>query len=190
MLLSPIIKSQILFGGATKPQAPKYTLWFQRTNFQQYAAVLYYPMPIQAATHGDFAEIPLLDLSLGDDDSTRQGLLNNLRTALTDVGFLYVSNHGVPQSTVAGLVEILPRLFELPHAAKEEIALENSPHFLGYSKPGSETTAGSADQREQVEFATELAETWTAGSPLYERLRGPNQVCERLEEASLLNSAC
>lgn len=146
-------------------------------------------MPTQA-THGDFAEIPLLDLSLGDDHSTRQGLLNDLRTALTDVGFLYVSNHGVPPSTVTGLVEILPRLFELPRAAKEEITLENSPHFLGYSEPGSETTAGSTDQREQVELATELTETWSAGSPLYERLRGPNQVCKLPEGAPLLSSAC
>ncbi|KAM0324624.1 hypothetical protein ACHAQA_008013 [Verticillium albo-atrum] len=49
-----------------------------------------------------------------------------------------------------------------------------TPHFLGYSAAGSETTAGAADNREQFEFATELAATWAKGLPLAERLRGPN----------------
>jgi isopenicillin N synthase-like dioxygenase len=57
------------------------------------------------------------------------------------------------------------------------VALHNSPHFLGYSQIGSETTAGVQDQREQFEFATELPNTWSEGKPRYELLKGPNQVC-------------
>ncbi|KAH8714402.1 hypothetical protein BGZ61DRAFT_492869 [Ilyonectria robusta] len=120
----------------------------------------------------DFTQIPILDLSLGDDPATLPELLSCLRTALTDVGFLYVSNHGVSASLIAELVRVLRPLFDLPPDAKASIALENSPHFLGYSGTGSETTAGSADQREQVELATELDAG--SGAP-YERLRGPNQ---------------
>ncbi|KAJ4248719.1 hypothetical protein NW762_012557 [Fusarium torreyae] len=117
----------------------------------------------------DFTEIPIIDLSLSDDE-----VLAKLRVALTDVGFLYVSNHGVPQSTIDDLVQILPKLFALSDEAKKEIALENSPHFLGYSAAGTETTAGESDQREQVELATELTKA-PEGSPLYDGLRGPNQ---------------
>ncbi|EEP77939.1 predicted protein [Uncinocarpus reesii 1704] len=55
------------------------------------------------------------------------------------------------------------------------MALQNSPHFLGYSSLGSETTGGKADRREQVEFATELTAVASNTAPLYEKLRGPNQ---------------
>lgn len=79
---------------------------------------------------------------------------------------------------VNGLVTSLPDLFNLSDDAKQEIALANSPHFLGYSSVGAETTGGKADEREQVEFATELTAPYNddGNVPLYERLRGPNQV--------------
>jgi isopenicillin N synthase-like dioxygenase len=122
-----------------------------------------------------FTEIPRLDLSLAQTDSKNE-LLSQLRQALTDVGFLYIYGHGVPAEVIDRMVKALPRLFALPAETKHSIALEESPHFLGYSSAGSETTAGKVDLREQVEFATELIATWDEGEPLYERLRGPNQV--------------
>lgn len=125
----------------------------------------------------DFTSIPIIDLSLAQNASTLPVLLDELRHALTEVGFLYVSNHGVPDTTINTLVQSLPRLFALPDAAKEAVALENSPHFLGYSAAGTESTAGRSDHREQFEFATELKANTDEGAPLYERLRGPNQVC-------------
>ncbi|KAK5659971.1 hypothetical protein OQA88_13436 [Cercophora sp. LCS_1] len=122
-----------------------------------------------------FTEIPVLDLSLAEDGSTRSQLFDQLRHALVDVGFLYITNHGVPEQVLSDIIDVLPRLFALPSLVKEEVALANSPHFLGYSADGSETTAGKADRREQFEFATELEQTWSEDGPLYERLRGPNQ---------------
>ncbi|KAK1982944.1 2OG-Fe(II) oxygenase superfamily protein [Colletotrichum cereale] len=124
---------------------------------------------------GSFTAIPTIDLSLADDPASEAGLLDRLRHALVHVGFLYIVNHGVPERTISDVVGALPRLFALPVAAKEEIALGNSPHFLGYSGDGTERTAGASDRREQVEFATELPDVWCAGLPLWERLRGPNQ---------------
>ncbi|OTB19768.1 hypothetical protein K445DRAFT_313542 [Daldinia sp. EC12] len=122
-----------------------------------------------------FNEIPIIDLSQADDKSTNSKLLDSLRYALTEVGFLYVSNHGVPGTTINELINALPTLFKLDKEVKKSVALENSPHFLGYSGVGSENTGGKEDQREQFELATELTETWRPGLPLYERLRGPNQ---------------
>ncbi|KAF5580243.1 epoxide hydrolase [Fusarium pseudoanthophilum] len=121
-------------------------------------------MPFQ-----DFTQIPIIDIS-----SPTPQTLSNLRTALTDIGFLYISNHSVPSSTISSLINILPNLFALSPQAKQEIALENSPHFLGYSAAGTETTAGKADLREQVELATELDKA-PDDAPLYDGLRGPNQ---------------
>ncbi|KAI1426414.1 putative hyoscyamine 6-dioxygenase [Xylaria sp. FL1777] len=122
-----------------------------------------------------FESIPTIDLSLANHPDTLPHLLKNLRHALIDVGFLYISNHGVPPPVISDLVSALPGLFSLDEATKRAVALENSPHFLGYSGVGSENTGGAVDLREQFEFATELTATWREGLPPYEHLRGPNQ---------------
>lgn len=124
----------------------------------------------------NFQSIPVIDLSLANSADTRPEFLEQLRHALTRVGFLYISNHDVPQDAILNLKKLLPRLFALNQESKDKVALHHSPHFLGYSHVGSETTAGVEDRREQFEFATELPDAWTEGKPLYERLNGPNQV--------------
>lgn len=123
-----------------------------------------------------FEAIPRLDLSLSGDPTTEPQLLSELRYALTKVGFLYIENHGVPEAVISDVVDALPALFNMSEEAKAEAALAKSPHFLGYSADGSETTAGKSDRREQFEFATELQATWRPGLPLREMLRGPNPV--------------
>lgn len=127
-----------------------------------------------------FSRIPVIDLSLASSPTGRADLLSQLRHAVTAIGFLYISNHGVPEKVITDLVDILPVLFALPRKAKDEVELSNSPHFLGYSKVGAEMTAGAKDRREQFEFATELPDRWGeasgSGRPGYERLKGPNQV--------------
>ncbi|KAK6069307.1 2OG-Fe(II)oxygenase [Seiridium cupressi] len=129
-----------------------------------------------------FTEIPTIDLALADDPTTLPELLKDLRHALTDIGFLYISNHGVSETIIEDLIQALPALFTLPPEAKAAIALENSPHFLGYSAAGDESTGGKVDHREQVEFATELTDNWHEGDSLYDRLRGPNQWPTALPE--------
>ncbi|CAL5871423.1 uncharacterized protein PFLUO_LOCUS5673 [Penicillium psychrofluorescens] len=123
----------------------------------------------------NFHSIPVIDLGLAKSPSTRPELLKQLHHAITCVGFLYLSNHDVSQNIISDLRGALPALFALDEATKEEVALHNSPHFLGYSQVGSETTGGVEDKREQFEFATELPNNWREGLPLYERLNGPNQ---------------
>ncbi|KAL6887181.1 Clavaminate synthase-like protein [Trichoderma longibrachiatum] len=130
----------------------------------------------------NFEEIPVIDLSQADDPASRPRLLDDLRFAITQVGFLYVKNHRVPPDVIKSLLEVLPKLFELSETAKDSIALENSKHFLGYSSVGSETTAAKADQREQIEFATELTAVSAPHAPLCESLRGPNQWPSEIPE--------
>ncbi|KGO56754.1 Oxoglutarate/iron-dependent dioxygenase [Penicillium expansum] len=108
----------------------------------------------------NFKSIPVLDLSLANSPLTRPKLLQELHHAFTCIGFLYITNHDVPQDVISDLKHALPKLFALDPAEKDKVALHNSPHFLGYS---------------QFEFATELPDLWRVGLPLYERLKGPNQ---------------
>ncbi|KAM3072346.1 hypothetical protein ACMFMG_009155 [Clarireedia jacksonii] len=134
----------------------------------------------------NFTKIPILDLDLANNLSTKPQLLEELRHILLDVGFLYIKNHGVPANVIDALVEALPALFALSDDQKRDIALENSPHFLGYSGLGAEKTAQVADQREQFEFATEMPSQWAEGDPLYKRLWGPNQWPSSLPSIRLI----
>ena|SRR5579871_4458513 len=131
--------------------------------------------------------IPVLDLDL-QYGPHRDLLLNRLRDALFNVGFLYIKNHDVPESTISNLIDLLPPLFDLPNEIKVRMSKQNSPHFLGYSGFAEETTLGKKDLREQFDFATDLPVVWqkepaTGKSTkhqrdftrLYWRLRGPNQ---------------
>ena len=141
--------------------------------------------------------IPILDLAWVEDRSKKALLLQQLRSALFDVGFLYIKNHGVAQSTISNLADLLPALFDLSEENRADLSKLNSPHFLGYSGFAEETTLEKQDLREQFDYATELPVAWqdsetaTNGnspngasrngdggrdfSKLYWRLRGPNQ---------------
>ncbi|KJY01917.1 oxidoreductase like protein [Zymoseptoria brevis] len=143
----------------------------------------------------DTSQIPVLDLSWAADPDKKPALLQQLRSALFDVGFLYITNHGVQQNTITGLTDLLPVLFALPNEEKAALSKLNSPHFLGYSGFAEETTLGKHDLREQFDFATELPvvykEPGSSGqaldeqptgsqdgrdfTKLYWRLRGGNQ---------------
>ena len=145
--------------------------------------------------NGDKPAIPLLDLSWADDPNKKPELLQQLHSALFDVGFLYIKNHGVPQSTISDLTGLLPSLFDLPEQKRADLSKLNSPHFLGYSGFAEETTLGKQDLREQFDYGTELPVVYREAAPnghtkdvsqnsndherdfskLYWRLRGPNQ---------------
>lgn len=128
--------------------------------------------------HASVKGLPILDLALADDPSRKPELLAQLRDALFNVGFLYVTNHRVPAATIRNLVSRLPVLFDQPPEAKAAMSKLNSPHFLGYSGYAEEVTLGAKDLREQFDYATELPDIWNSEasySDLFWRLRGPNQ---------------
>lgn len=141
------------------------------------------------------SSIPILDLSWAEN-AKRPLLLEQLSTALYDVGFLYITNHGVHSTTITQLMDLLPLLFALPTEEKAKLSKLNTPHFLGYSGFAEETTLGKRDLREQFDLATELpvvyrdkattehrevikdeteVRTGRDFTQLYWRLRGPNQ---------------
>ncbi|OBH07766.1 isopenicillin N synthase family oxygenase [Mycobacterium sp. E1747] len=119
---------------------------------------------------GCITALPVVDLR-----TPAAELRRGLREAAHDVGFFYVTGHGVPDELSRRVLGAARRLFELPDADKDAIAMVRSPHFRGYTRLGGELTRGRVDWREQIDIGPERAPVGGAGKPDYLWLQGPNQ---------------
>ena len=106
-----------------------------------------------------------------------------MRHAVRDVGFFYLTGHGIPQRLIDNVLQVSRRFFALPEADKLKIEMVNSPHFRGYNRVGQERTQGQRDWREQVDIGSEApALPRNKGLPGWSRLQGPNQWPSALPE--------
>lgn len=128
--------------------------------------------------------IPELDLGRFDaGDASRASFLSDLCVAARDVGFFYLTGHGIAPELLRELLEVARRFFALPEAEKLAIEMVNSPHFRGYNRVATELTRGTPDWREQIDIGAERpALPHHAGLPAWARLQGPNQWPESLPE--------
>lgn len=128
--------------------------------------------------------IPLIDLSqLDAAAAARTQFLAELRAAARDVGFFYLTGHGVDPELLRDLVAVARRFFALPEAEKLAIEMVNSPHFRGYNRVAWERTRGAPDWREQIDIGAERpALPRSPALPPWTRLQGPNQWPQALPE--------
>lgn len=128
--------------------------------------------------------VPVLDLDrLEQGASERRTFLFDLRTAARDVGFFYLSGHGISALEIADVLDASRRFFALPEADKLTIEMVKSPQFRGYTRAGGELTKGKADWREQLDIGVERPSIAQApGVPVWTRLQGPNQWPAALPE--------
>ncbi|KAI8972649.1 Shy11-oxygenase [Pilobolus umbonatus] len=132
------------------------------------------------------SSIPVLDLSqYNAQDPTSPSsvqFLHSLYDAMANVGFFYISNHGIPLELQQKSVSTIKSFFKLPLEEKDKINLDNSPHFRGYSKMHSETTDYKQDNREQIDLGREEEALPLEGTAVYSHLRGPNQWPSQIPE--------
>jgi len=128
-------------------------------------------------TVGSVTALPVVDLR-ADPGQLREGL----REAAHEVGFFYLTGHDVPDELAGRVLEVARRLFELPQADKDAIAMVRSPHFRGYTRLGGELTRGEVDWREQIDIGPERRSIGGSGKPDYLWLQGPNQWPAALPE--------
>jgi isopenicillin N synthase-like dioxygenase len=128
--------------------------------------------------------VPVLDLSrLEQGASERRTFLFDLRTAARDVGFFYLSGHGISAVQIDEVLDASRRFFALPEADKLAIEMIESPQFRGYTRTGGELTRGKADWREQLDIGVERRPIpQCPGIPAWTRLQGPNQWPSALPE--------
>jgi isopenicillin N synthase-like dioxygenase len=132
----------------------------------------------------DSTRIPQLDLRCFEaGEAQRAEFLAQLRDAAHEVGFFYVTGHGVEPRLLRDLLDSARRFFSLPEPAKLAIEMVNSPHFRGYNRVAAELTRGQPDWREQIDIGAERAALPRDGnSRPWTRLQGPNQWPAALPE--------
>ena len=136
----------------------------------------------------DITALPILDLSLLDGTAIqRQGFLDDLRHAARDVGFFYLTGHGIDSELLQQVQAGARQFFALPDSEKAAVGMINSPHFRGYNRAASEITRGQPDLREQFDLGAERAVLpIDDNSPWWARLQGPNQWPAALPELKTL----
>jgi isopenicillin N synthase-like dioxygenase len=102
-------------------------------------------------------------------------LRTRLREVAHEVGFFYLTGHQVPESLTQRVLAVARRLFALPQANKDAVAMVRSPHFRGYTRLGGELTRGEVDWREQIDIGPEREAIGGPDKPDYLWLQGPNQ---------------
>jgi isopenicillin N synthase-like dioxygenase len=80
----------------------------------------------------DFDRIPVIDMAAFLDGSDRQGVADRIGQACRNVGFLYLTNHGIPAALVDAAMAQSRRFFALPDARKMAIHIARSPAHRGY----------------------------------------------------------
>lgn len=130
------------------------------------------------------ATIPVLNLAMLDGGhNEKKEFISLLKEAAHDVGFFYLTEHGVSPSFLAKVRELTRNFFLLTEEEKLSITMINSPHFRGYNRAGNERTNGKADWREQFDIGAEREpRKLTDTDPVWMGLHGYNQWPESLPE--------
>ncbi|KIY62182.1 Clavaminate synthase-like protein [Cylindrobasidium torrendii FP15055 ss-10] len=113
-------------------------------------------------TESAFEQIPIIDISesTSHDPAARRVLADRIRDACVNVGFFYVTNHGVEQGVIEGAVEAGKRFFARPTEEKMKLDIHKTANYKGYTALLGENTdpTGKGDMHEGFDIG------WDAGS--------------------------
>lgn len=129
-------------------------------------------------THSSFSEIPLVDIAplISGDEQGAKEVIAALDQAARDVGFIYITGHGIADHVVSGLKTAARNLFDLPIETKMNYYIGKSTNHRGYVPMGEEYY-GAGDTGGDLKEAFDTALDLPADDPDYlagNRMLGPN----------------
>ena len=128
-------------------------------------------------TKSAFTELPIVDISalFAGVGQGAEAAAEQLGRAAREVGFCYITGHGIPDATFDGLLNASQRFFALPMPEKMKVYIGHSRNHRGYVPEGEEVfSVGSKDHKETFDLGRDLPPDdpdYLAGNPLL----GPNQ---------------
>ena len=101
--------------------------------------------------------LPIIDLAGGIAADTR--IAGEIGRAAREVGFFFVTGHGIPATLIEEVFSESARFFALPEAEKEKQSIRLSPHNRGYVAMKGESLDPSkpADLKEAFNIGLDLA---------------------------------
>lgn len=124
-----------------------------------------------------FSAVPVVDISAlyGADEAAIAQTAAALKAAASEVGFLYVTGHGLNPALFDAMLAAAKAFFALPLERKMQVYIGNSRNHRGYVPEGEEVFAsGTKDKKEAYDLARDLPADdpdYLAGNPML----GPNQ---------------
>ncbi|KAI6039637.1 hypothetical protein EDC04DRAFT_2894981 [Pisolithus marmoratus] len=86
-----------------------------------------------ASVSGAFDSIPIIDIGHASTPEERAALARQIRDACMNVGFFYISNHGIPKETVDTVLSAMKAYFSLPLETKMKLYHREGAHYRGYA---------------------------------------------------------
>jgi isopenicillin N synthase-like dioxygenase len=118
-----------------------------------------------------FSEIPIVDISPLIDGTDPQRVAKKIGEICEEVGFFYVTNHGVSNDLIERTYRVTERFFDLPFEVKQRLNVANSgPTLRGYVPTYAENVdpKNTRDLKECFDFGAHQDEV----SPFF----GPNPM--------------
>lgn len=116
-----------------------------------------------------FSSIPIIDFSdaYSSDLYARKTVADQIRKASIEVGFFYISNHGISQALIDQVFSVAKDFFALPLEEKMELHVSKHKHHAGYIAVGGEKLHdqdkdASADRKESLEISIGLQDKPTS----------------------------
>ncbi len=90
-----------------------------------------------------FTELPTIDIRdlAGDDLARRQAVADAIGRAAREVGFFYITGHGIDPALIAGVREAAKHFFALPMEEKMNYYIGHSKSHKGYVRREKRSTA-------------------------------------------------
>ncbi|KAF9221536.1 Clavaminate synthase-like protein [Gyrodon lividus] len=98
------------------------------------------------------------------DPALRRALAAEIRDACTNVGFLYIKNHGISEEATNAAISAARQFFALPTETKMKLDIHATPNFKGYTALLGENTnpENKGDLHEGFDLGWEPAEAVNA----------------------------
>lgn len=122
--------------------------------------------------------LPIINLEnlFAEDNQIRQDELNKLDHACREIGFIYLSHHGISQALIDKMFVTIKNYFDRPLEEKRKIEITNSRNHRGYGFLGEEQLdeKGQKDWKETFDMALDIPLDH-AMAKTYPTMYGPNQ---------------
>jgi isopenicillin N synthase-like dioxygenase len=106
-------------------------------------------------------ELPVIDIAAlaGTDAAAKRRVAAELGRACREIGFFYITGHGIPAPVLADMFAATRRFFAEPQTAKQHLSIKHSAHNRGYVDLAEERLdpTGGEDRKEAFNIGLELA---------------------------------